>query len=46
MRSPMMDLSPALSELNVARYQSFRRLPFPQDRPTSHFAFQGDVYQG
>ncbi len=42
----LMDLSPALSELNVARYQSWR-LPFPQDQAKQAiFAFQGDVYQG
>ena len=40
-----MDLSPALSELNVA----LSKLAFAfssRSGQTSHFAFQGDVYQG
>lgn len=42
----LMDLSPALSELNVARYQSWR-IPFAKDQAKQAlFAFKGDVYQG
>ncbi len=42
----LMDLSPALSELNVARYQAWSPDFTPQNAKQSVLAFNGDVYDG
>ena len=42
----LMDLSPALSELNVARYKAWRARFTPADSKPAVLAFNGDVYDG
>jgi cytoplasmic iron level regulating protein YaaA (DUF328/UPF0246 family) len=42
----LMDLSPALSTLNVARYKAWRQKPAPEKTKPSVLAFDGDVYGG
>ncbi|MBV8379570.1 MAG: peroxide stress protein YaaA [Paucibacter sp.] len=42
----LMDLSPALSQLNVARYKAWRQKPTPQNRRPAAWSFDGDVYGG
>ena len=44
--SKLMDLSQALSELNVARYQAWSPEFTPQNAKQSVLAFNGDVYDG
>lgn len=44
--SKLMDLSQALSELNVARYQAWSPEFTPQNAKQSVLAFNGDVYAG
>ena len=44
--SKLMDLSQALSELNVARYQAWTPEFTPQNAKQSVLAFNGDVYDG
>lgn len=41
----LMDLSPALASLNVARYKTWRRMVPDSARPAA-LAFDGDVYAG
>ncbi|WP_077034478.1 peroxide stress protein YaaA [Pelomonas sp. KK5] len=42
----LMDLSPALSELNVARYKAWRTKFTPANSRPAMLAFNGDVYDG
>ncbi len=42
----LMSLSPALSELNVARYKAWRARFTPADSKPAVLAFDGDVYGG
>lgn len=42
----LMKLSPALAELNVERYQSWRPQMTEQNSKQALFAFKGDVYSG
>jgi cytoplasmic iron level regulating protein YaaA (DUF328/UPF0246 family) len=42
----LMDLSAALSTLNVARYKAWRRRATPQNSRPALLAFDGDVYEG
>jgi cytoplasmic iron level regulating protein YaaA (DUF328/UPF0246 family) len=42
----LMDLSPALSELNVARYKAWRPQFTPANSKPAVLAFNGDVYDG
>ncbi len=42
----LMDLSPALSDLNVARYRAWRRRVTPQIARPAVLTFNGDVYDG
>jgi cytoplasmic iron level regulating protein YaaA (DUF328/UPF0246 family) len=42
----LMTLSPALAELNVARYAAFRATPRPGQSRPAVLAFDGDVYDG
>jgi len=42
----LMDLSPALSELNVKRYKAWRQKPAPAATRPAVLAFDGDVYGG
>ncbi len=42
----LMDLSPALSTLNVARYKAWRRRATPSNSRPALLAFNGDVYEG
>lgn len=42
----LMDLSPALSTLNVARYKAWRRRATPANSRPALLAFNGDVYEG
>jgi cytoplasmic iron level regulating protein YaaA (DUF328/UPF0246 family) len=42
----LMDLSPALSTLNVARYKAWRRRATPANSRPALLAFDGDVYEG
>ncbi len=41
-----MDLSPALSELNVRRYKAWRAKFTPLNSKPAMLAFNGDVYDG
>jgi uncharacterized protein len=42
----LMDLSPALAELNVARYQAWSRRNTDRNSRPAALAFNGDVYDG
>jgi len=42
----LMDLSPALSELNVSRYKAWRQKTTPANSRPAAWAFDGDVYGG
>jgi len=42
----LMTLSPALSELNVARYKAWRPKFTPENSKPAVLAFNGDVYEG
>ena len=42
----LMDLSPALSALNVARYKAWRPKFTPENSKPALLAFNGDVYEG
>lgn len=42
----LMDLSPALAELNVARYAAWRPRATERNSKAALFAFNGDVYEG
>ncbi|MFK8051839.1 MAG: peroxide stress protein YaaA [Woeseiaceae bacterium] len=42
----LMKLSPTLAELNVARYQAWKKTPDHAATKQAIFAFKGDVYQG
>ncbi len=42
----LMDISDNLAELNVDRYQSYKKSHSEHNAKPSVFAFQGDVYQG
>ena len=42
----LMDLSPALAELNVARYQTWSRRNTDRNSRPAALAFNGDVYDG
>lgn len=42
----LMDLSPALAELNVARYAAWQAAPAPSITRPAARAFDGDVYDG
>lgn len=44
--SSLMSLSDALSSLNVARYQAWRKKFTPQNARQAMLAFNGDVYEG
>ena len=44
--SELMDLSTALSELNVARYQAWSKKFTPKNAKQAVLAFNGDVYDG
>jgi cytoplasmic iron level regulating protein YaaA (DUF328/UPF0246 family) len=44
--SALMDLSPALAELNVQRYAAWRPHPLPSQTKPAVLAFDGDVYAG
>lgn len=44
--SALMDLSPALAELNVARYAAWQPQPTPTNSKPAVLAFDGDVYDG
>ncbi len=44
--SSLMDLSPALSELNVQRYQQWSAKPKKNQAKPAVLAFNGDVYEG
>lgn len=44
--SRLMDLSPALAELNVARYAAWRPRATESNSKPALFAFNGDVYEG
>jgi len=42
----LMDLSDALTALNVARYRAWQRDHTPENSVAALFAFNGDVYEG
>lgn len=42
----LMDLSPALAQLNVQRYRAWRNKPLASATRAAVFAFDGDVYGG
>lgn len=42
----LMDLSPALAELNVARYRAWQPAPAPERVRPAVWTFDGDVYDG
>jgi uncharacterized protein len=42
----LMDISPALSALNVQRYRDWRLDPEPASSPPAILTFNGDVYEG
>lgn len=42
----LMSISPALSQLNVARYAAWSESPLPQNTKQAVLAFNGDVYEG
>ncbi len=44
--SALMDLSPALTELNVERYRRWQREHNAENSRPAIFAFNGDVYEG
>lgn len=44
--SALMSISPALADLNAARFKAFRRSPDPGATKPAAFAFAGDTYQG
>ena len=44
--SDLMDISPALAQLNAERFSAWRRKPHPSLIRQAIFAFNGDVYEG
>jgi cytoplasmic iron level regulating protein YaaA (DUF328/UPF0246 family) len=44
--SELMNISPALAQLNAERFSAWRRKPHPSNIRQAIFAFNGDVYEG
>ncbi len=44
--SSLMDISPNLAQLNVARFKAWKKKPGGKDLRQAIFAFNGDVYEG